>query len=693
MIRRWLSLMVCVFAVACLVRADGPEHNLPDKVPPIPPKGFPIPDNDRKELQSGVEELGKEIEALRTALKGKQAQLDLLPDVQIYYNAVNYALVHNEFLSKEPQKKDAPPTPDVAAARDIAGAKALLKQGMERAKQLREGKPAWTTATGQVVRGYVSKIDGSVQPYGLVVPASYQPNLPNKYRLDVWCHGRGETLNEMSFINGRQGGPGEFAPPNSFVLHPYGRYCNANKFAGEIDLFEALDNVKQHYPIDEYRQVVRGFSMGGAACWQFAVHYPDKWVAAAPGAGFSETADFLKVFQKETVKPTDYEKTLWHMYDCTDYALNLFNLPTVAYSGEKDTQKQAADMMVKALEAENIDLVHIIGAGAGHNYTKEAKEEINRRIDAIAEVGRDPVPNDIHFTTWTLRYNRSFWMQIDGMEKHWERARVDAELFGGDENTPKIRTKNVEAFTIAIPPGRCPFDMRKKVKMDIDEEEVEAPRPLSDRSWTAHFRKVDGGWQVVKSEDDGKLRKRHGLQGPIDDAFMDSFLMVKPTGQAFNEKVGKWASTEMQHAIQHWRSQFRGDARVKDDGDVSDADIAAHNLILWGDPSSNKVLAKIADKLPVKWDKDSVQVGDKKYEAGHHVPLLIFPNPLNPKRYVVLNSGFTYREYDYLNNARQVPKLPDYAVVDVDVPVSSRSPGGVVTAGFFDEHWGLKKGQ
>ena len=84
-----------------------------------------------------------------------------------------------------------------------------------------------------------------------------------------------------------------------------------------------------------------------------------------------------------------------------------------------------------------------------------------------------------------------------------------------------------------------------------------------------------------------------------------------------------------------------------------------------------------------------MRLGDKTYEAGHHVPVLIYPNPLNPKRYVVLNSGFTFREYDYLNNARQVPKLPDFAVVDVDVPVSSRAPGGIVAAGFFTETWGL----
>ena len=49
----------------------------------------------------------------------------------------------------------------------------------------------------------------------------------------------------------------------------------------------------------------------------------------------------------------------------------------------------------------------------------------------------------------------------------------------------------------------------------------------------------------------------------------------------------------------------------------------------------------------------------------------------------MLNSGFTFREYDYLNNARQVPKLPDFAVLDVDVPVSPRAAGGVVAAGFY----------
>jgi hypothetical protein len=40
-----------------------------------------------------------------------------------------------------------------------------------------------------------------------------------------------------------------------------------------------------------------------------------------------------------------------------------------------------------------------------------------------------------------------------------------------------------------------------------------------------------------------------------------------------------------------------------------------------------------------------------------------------------------------LSYARQVPRLPDFAVVAVDTPPTSRAPGRIVQAGFFDEDW------
>src|SRR6266516_2537265 len=179
--------------------ADGPVDNVPAKVRPIPPPGIALSETDRAELAEGVGNLGREIESLRGELRSKARLLELLPDVQIYHKAVEWALKYNEFFKTN--------EPTVA--------RVLLKQGLERAQALRDGQAPWATATGLVVRAYVSRIDGSVQPYGLVVPASYDARSARPHRLDFWFHGRGETLSELDFINGRQRSPGEFAPPDA----------------------------------------------------------------------------------------------------------------------------------------------------------------------------------------------------------------------------------------------------------------------------------------------------------------------------------------------------------------------------------------------------------------------------------------------------------------------------------------------
>jgi hypothetical protein len=172
---------------------------------------------------------------------------------------------------------------------------------------------------------------------------------------------------------------------------------------------------------------------------------------------------------------------------------------------------------------------------------------------------------------------------------------------------------------------------------------------------------------------------------------MDAFLIVKPTGKPLNDKTAAWATAEAEHAISHWHKQFRGEARVKNDIDVTDADLRDYNVICFGDPASNALLARLANKLPIGWTRDAITVGSKSFDATHHMPALIYPNPLNPQRYVVLNSGFTFRELDYLNNARQIPRLADFAIIDTATPVTATAPGTVVEGGFFDERWQLPK--
>ena len=200
-------------------------------------------------------------------------------------------------------------------------------------------------------------------------------------------------------------------------------------------------------------------------------------------------------------------------------------------------------------------LVHVIGPKTGHGYQPDAKEEIEPPHRQHRRARPRPGAAHVLFTTWTLRYNRMLWVPLDGLEEHWERASVDADIVDGDGvNDRDARTS--PALTLRFAPGLVPAGRRPdkpKVDRSTTAGSQGAPPVLSDRSWTAHFRKKDKAWEAVEKADDGDLRKRHGLQGPIDDAFMDSFLMVRPTGKPLNDKVGDWASAEMKHAIDHWR--------------------------------------------------------------------------------------------------------------------------------------------
>jgi pimeloyl-ACP methyl ester carboxylesterase len=660
-------------------RADGPADNVPDKVRPVPPPGIQIAEEVRAELSSQAAQLGADLNTVREKLGKRPALRSRWADAAIFQKSVDWAIRYNEIFK----------TNEIATARE------QLKTGRARLEALNSGVTPWANETGPTVRGYESRIDGSVQPYGLVVPTSWTPNSGRRWRLDFWFHGRGETLSELAFIQDRSRNLGEFTPPDTFVLHLYGRYCNGSRFAGETDFWEALADVRRLYPIDEDRMIIRGFSLGGASAWHFTAHYASLWAASAPGAGFSETAEFLNVFQKEKLQPFPWEQKLWRLHDATANASNLRMIPLVAYSGADDSQIQAARAVEKAMAELGLKLTHLVGPKTGHKYEPVTKAELNRRIDLLANRGRNRSPRDLSFVTHSLRYPTMAWFTIDGMGEHWEPASVRSLPPTGD-SARFINTTNVTAFSIHVETGDDPFPEMERVTFAISGNlPGQTPKRIdlgvrgSDGSIDASFHWSGAEW-VPGRFPDGTLRKKHGLQGPIDDAFMDRFVFVLPTGQPMNEGTGKWVSSEVTRAREHWRRHYRGDAPVVEDTALTDDQIAKANLILWGDPASNRVLARILPKLPIQWSNETLAMNGKTYPSTNHVPVLIFPNPLNPERYVVVNSSFTFREYDYLNNARQTPKLPDWATIDLSTPPNSRYPGKIAAGGFFDEQWSWK---
>jgi dienelactone hydrolase len=527
-----------------------------------------------------------------------------------------------------------------------------------------------------VARGFRSRIDGSIQPYGIFVP---EPRADLPRRLDIWLHGRGNTLTELSFLQGQRGRAGEFEPEGTLVLHPYGRFCNGFKFAGETDVLEALAHASTQYSADPKHIALRGFSMGGAGTWHLAGHLTSRCAVAAPGAGFAETAQYANVFAPGKPEISWWEQVLWRLYDMPAYAPNLANRPVVAYSGEIDPQKQAADIMVKAAADAGITIPHLIGPQTGHKYHPETRVEVAKQVDAAAWKGSPDKPRRVHLTTFTLRYNQMDWVEITRLQRHWEKSSVTATV--NDSNALQIETRGVTGLTL-----RPPLEGKDSpVAVTIDGQKLS----LSLEKGALHLVREGDAWKAGSVGEPAKdtFAKKHLLQGPIDDAFMDAFVFVRPTGKSAHPAVDQWARAEMERALAQWKIVFRGEIRVVDDSAVTPELMATHHLILWGDPSSNTLISKMIHKLPLDWGREKLRLGSGTYDAAHHAPVLIHPNPLAPQKYVVFNSTFTFRQGSDTSNSLQTPKLPDWAVVDLRTPPTALAPGLVYDAGFFDENW------
>ncbi|MBK5292218.1 MAG: hypothetical protein JJE04_11135, partial [Acidobacteriia bacterium] len=173
------AALLCLAAIALLpVPAQQPKAPSQKKGAPQPPPIQPTPE-DLRRIKAKVDELDSILGMLKTRRIGE----DPLADVEVYSKSGHWLL---EF----PQTFFTPEGIDQALT--------VLDQGIERARQLQGGQSPWVARKGRKIHAYYSPLDGSVQPYGLTVPESYDASRPA--RLYVWLHGRDARLSEANFI-------------------------------------------------------------------------------------------------------------------------------------------------------------------------------------------------------------------------------------------------------------------------------------------------------------------------------------------------------------------------------------------------------------------------------------------------------------------------------------------------------------
>jgi hypothetical protein len=292
-----------------------------------------------------------------------------------------------------------------------------------------------------------------------------------------------------------------------------------------------------------------------------------------------------------------------------------------------------------------------------HNYDFQ-RDAMVRAFDWLASLKSAAPPKRIELIAADLREAKIGWAKIEAFENYGESATLSAQIGDG---TVAVNFKNVARFRLEPPrrllkPGRL---------YSLVVNGVEASKLF------------DPAEPVVWEKAGAALEKSPQRCGPFKNALRDPFLLV------YGDQKDQQAAQLFQ---QEWRDSADGLAPIKAASEISDADKAGFNLILFGTRASNPLISEIADKLPLELTPEGYRLGEKRI-AGEGLGLrMVWKSPWSDKRLIGVCSGLWWGDLLPLNHKWDL--IPDYIVYGAETETDDTNRA--IEAGWFDGNWNLK---
>jgi predicted esterase len=196
---------------------------------------------------------------------------------------------------------------------------------------------------GYVLAAFESTIDGSLQPYSLMLPSGFDES--ETYDLVVVLHGSG--VDEIDSVREAQS---KYYARERIVVGPRGRglsdFWVGDTEEDTIHLLSVLDDM---FHID--KTLLAGFSMGGYGCWRLSLLHPECFDAVIVGSGI----------------PYNPRMNLPE-YDMRDKVGAGKDMPYLVIHGTEDQSIdiEHTDEFVDLLEESGYDVTYIRVEGGGH---------------------------------------------------------------------------------------------------------------------------------------------------------------------------------------------------------------------------------------------------------------------------------------------------------------------------------------
>jgi dienelactone hydrolase len=523
-------------------------------------------------------------------------------------------------------------------------------------------------------RTFISRIDGSVQYFGVTPPTDATTDIPEEPRsLLLTLHG--------ASVEGR-GQSNAYAPKdNMYIVAPTNRRPFGFDWEdwGRLDAIEVLDLASELFNADPTRTYLSGHSMGGHGTWSIGAYHAGRFAAIAPSAGWRDFWSYGGGGDFDTDSPVG--RLLDRAANASRTTLmqrNYHDLGVYILHGDADDNVpvEQARFMRSQLAQSHTNFGYYEQPGAGHWWG-------NRCVDwapifSMFEYSRvDPDAHRVEFTTVDpgIASTRA-WVTIEQQNVAREASRVIAE-YDATEHVVHIETSNVVSLSLDLSvfeSDEHPFP---------PEVQIDGTRANNKLS-----RFTRAGLDDWHAEDSDPLHKHPARNGPFKDALRHNMIAVVGTRGSPEENA--WALAKARYDAESFWYRGNGSIDIVRDIDFDPGVEPDRSVILYGHASSNTVWNKLLGHAPIHVGSGHISIGSDTIDRGDLGILMAYPRPGSDIAMVAVIGGsgiVGMRTTDQFPFVTSGVHYPDWFIAEPRIYLEADA--GVMGAGFFANDWSL----
>jgi len=523
---------------------------------------------------------------------------------------------------------------------------------------------------GFVRLAWVDEVDDSPQFARAYLPDAYDGG--ERWPLVVRLHGYNAPNPEYAGWWGVRGRHNGLANQHGVIwLEPHGRGNTGYAGIGDLDVLTAVRVAKETFAVDDDRVYLTGTSMGGGGTWYVGTRHPEVFAAIAPVYGGWDYHVWME--REEFSNLTPLGRFANEASSSFAQAEALLTTPVFINHGDQDAvvEVEFSRYVARMLQRWGYDVRYWEHPGLGHKNAVGANSAIT---SWFLEHRRISHPRRVRVRSADLESAAAHWVRVEQREDPLAFVHVDAQVL--DDRTIRLDTENV--LQIALSPGASLVSQEAPVRVVWNGKEASTHRLTS-------------GTLVLKDEayEPSELRKTPEVDGPASDVTTTPFAIVAGTSSE-DDRMRRFCVLRAEAARDSWEAWQHVTPRYFLDTEITDEQISAYSLLLYGGPDENLVTRRLAGGIPLRVAADAIEIDGQAFRGRDLAVAMVYPHPLNPNRYVLVRAGSSAAGVFLMD-------LPD--VYDFAVSESRMTGDGVgvsfeeacVVAGRFDHGWRFRE--